>query len=133
MKFFRRAVDRRMANSSWTIDTLKEHLESRVDALTDHVAAKLDYSEKAVDKAEQQMNARLAAMNEFRDQLKDQAARLATNDRLEEIKEAADGRLKSIEAQISNWQGRLLVLGGIWSIVIITITALINYLIRTVE
>ena len=47
----------------------KEYVDVRFDALT-----------RAVDKAESTLAVRLAGMNEFREQLKDQAARFITRD-----------------------------------------------------
>jgi hypothetical protein len=49
--------------------TLKEHLETRLDAL-----------DKSIAVATQALEKRLSGMNEFRDTLRDQAARFVTRD-----------------------------------------------------
>lgn len=68
--------------SEWTLETLKEYLQLRVDGLEKlleerHTAAQaavrsaLSSAKEAVDKAEAALKERLAAMNEFRDQQRD--------------------------------------------------------------
>jgi hypothetical protein len=57
---------------------LKEHLESRIEAQRDYFEAVIAALEKATAMAAGSMEKRLDGMNEFRDALKDQAARLAT-------------------------------------------------------
>lgn len=100
-----------------------------------------DSSQRAIQKAEEQMNNRLQTMNQFREQLQHQAATFITNQHFEETikalekasgerKDALGIRLQAVEAIISNWQGRLVVLGAGWAILVIFISALVNYTIR---
>jgi hypothetical protein len=113
-------------------DLRREFLAGVVD-LRREIQSEVNHQKEAVAKAERTMNERLAGMNEFRDTLRDQAGRFITSDRLEEIKLALEKRLTYLELQMSNWQGRLVVLGAVWSVVIIVVTALINYFIRTIS
>ena len=51
-------------------------------SIRDYVDLRFDEAQRAIDKAEATMRDRLAGMNEFRDQLKDQAGRFVTRDEL---------------------------------------------------
>lgn len=106
-------------------------VESKIDALRDLTAQQHDSSGRAIDKAEQQMNARLLGMNEFRDQLRDQAVTFARKEQLDETRDGLRTRLEVLEKLISNWQGRLVIIGGAWALVVIIISALVNYSVRT--
>jgi hypothetical protein len=55
----------------WTLSTLKTYLEARLDAQGRIADVTQLASERAVAKAEAAMNERLAAMNEFREALRD--------------------------------------------------------------
>lgn len=59
--------------SGWTVDTLKEYLESKITAVKENAVLALTASEKAVQKAEVAADKRFDAVNEFRAQLSDQA------------------------------------------------------------
>jgi hypothetical protein len=75
----------------------KDGLESKV-SIKDYIDARLAAISTAVDKAEATLAVRLAGMNEFREQLKDQASRFITRDEacaifkpaLEDIRELRD-------------------------------------------
>ena len=89
-------------------------LESRLNDIEKGVAVlsefkelineRSSYTQTAVDKAEQSVNARLASMNEFRDQLKDQAKTFLTFD-------VYNANHKSIEIKIEAIQK--IVWGGL--------------------
>lgn len=49
-------------------------------ALKDYVDTRIESLCKAIDKAEETLNARLAGMNEFRETLRDQAGKFVTRD-----------------------------------------------------
>ncbi len=98
---------------------------------------------RAVEKAEQQMNARLLTMNEFREQLQHQAASFATRAQLDDFRNAMQKmsderqkalleRIDTIEKLNANWQGRLTVMSAGWAVVVIFISALVNFTIRSV-
>ena len=85
--------------------------ESRADKLHDNLhVSLLQYvefrfaeSQKAIDKAENTMNLRLLGMNEFRQQMKDQAATFLP-------RTESDARIQAVEAQISGLS-RLVYIG----------------------
>ena len=54
--------------------TLKEYIDLRIDTLCNYTEVKLDAIDKATTLASDNMGDRLASMNEFRAQLKDQSA-----------------------------------------------------------
>ena len=61
-------------------------------SIRDYVDLRFEEAQRAIDKAEASMRERLAGMNEFRDQLKDQAGRFVTRDEMNIIitKQAED-------------------------------------------
>ena len=61
---------------------LKEHMESLLRAQREYLETRLNSIEQATKVATRILDSRLDAMNEFRDALKDQAARLATREEL---------------------------------------------------
>lgn len=97
--------------SGWTIDTLAAHVvymireadrryEQRFAAQETAVANALAAAKEAVDKAEAATEKRFEAVNEFRAQLNDQAARLMTRD------ESLSRHNRTAE-QITDLQGRI--------------------------
>jgi len=75
--------------------SLREYLESRIAAV-----------EKAIEVANQAMQARLAAMNEFRDTLKDQAGRFVTRDELDSKVYNLNEQLKSLQYFKAQLEGK---------------------------
>ena len=67
-----RAPDRNNTHLKAGYVPLKEYADARFEAIC-----------RALDKAEDTLAARLASMNEFRNQLKDQAAKFVTRDEVE--------------------------------------------------
>ena len=76
------------------------------------------------------MKERLAGMNELRETMRDQAASLATREQVALTAGAIEERLRSIENWSSNIQGRIVTLAGIWGLIVIVASALINFAIR---
>lgn len=65
------------------------------------------FEKEATDKADQNMDIRLNGMNEFRDQLKTQAATFITREQYE----AAISRMVQIENKMNNLDGRFAIIG----------------------
>jgi hypothetical protein len=55
----------------WTLDTLKEHLTSRIDGLKENVGTAMAASDKAIGKADIAIEKRFDSVNEFRKSLDD--------------------------------------------------------------
>lgn len=116
----------------------------RADA--DKVALALTAAKEAVTKAEASVNERLAAMNEFRQQLSDQATTFmprkeaeqllsASIDRIEAIRDAfivadekLNERVKLLEQAGSNLQGRIWALGAVIATVVVIVNVAITLL-----
>jgi hypothetical protein len=60
--------------------TMKEYFNQRIDDLEDKLVLRFDSIDKALNLATGQMDKRLEGMNEFRDQLKDQAQHFLTRE-----------------------------------------------------
>jgi len=150
------------------VGTQMSIVDAKIDALQKLNEANASTTQRAVNKAEEQMNTRLESMNEFRGQLKDQAAtfvkieqhnelkeqitaRISSNEnvmqhfvrkedvdntraalasRTDEIRATLQSRLETTEKILANWQGRMVVFGAIWSVVIVMIGAVINYAVK---
>ena len=94
--------------------SLREYLERMIMDLRSHLDQRFENAQTAINKAERTMNERLASMNEFRDTLRDQAAKFATllqvDDKLhgvEKSEEAIEKRLTELERWKNNMQGRM--------------------------
>src|SRR3989304_5414015 len=75
--------------------TLREYLESRIQAV-----------ERGIEVANRSMQERLSGMNEFRDTLKDQAARFVTRDELETKLSTIDRQLKELQLDKAKLDGK---------------------------
>ena len=79
----KRAVEAEKAQSGeWTIDTLRIHLLTLIEALADVTAERFTAQKESVERAAAGMDKRLEAINEFRGQLSDQAATFVTRNEL---------------------------------------------------
>lgn len=117
-------------------------------AQADRVALALAAAEKAIDKAEVATERRLQGMNEFRDQLSDQAATLMPRKEAEQLVHALaermeagwsavtigdqklDDRLKTLEQGAANQQGRFAMVGVGLAVVVVIVNVAIALLTR---
>lgn len=100
---------------------LKDYFDGRLAEVQKYLAARIDAATTAADKAEEQLNRRLEGMNEFRDTLKDQAARLATKEQLEALISSVDTRLKILEIGRAASEGRASIINAIVATVVSTV------------
>jgi hypothetical protein len=107
-----------------------EHIQARAVELEKRVIDRAAAQERAIDKAEKAMGERLTGMNEFRETLRDQASKLATREQVELSVGALEKRIRDMEQWSANIQGRLLVMGGVWGLVVVLISVMLNYTIR---
>ncbi len=91
--------------------TLRDHFQAQLEWIDRYFDVRLGASKLAVDKAEQQLNARLETMNEIRSQLKDQNATFVTRTEHEEFGK----RLALLERHESSIAGRSAVSGVLWA------------------
>ena len=87
---------------------LKEYFDRRLDDLDRRFTDRFVLADSAVAKAERTMNERLNSMNEFRDALRDQSARMAPRSEMDKIDEA----VRELQQAKANLDGRLVVLSG---------------------
>lgn len=87
--------------SPWTVDSLKEHFESRLDSLEKRLQERADAQDRAITKSETQMEKRFDAVNEFRGQLNDQVKTFLTRETYEVAHEALDGKVDIIQNLIT--------------------------------
>ena len=80
---------------------LKDYIEERLSLLIQNVADKLEYLDKARDKAEEQMNRRLEGMNEFRAALTDQSGRMLSRKEFESSHSFLDEKVRAVEAALA--------------------------------
>lgn len=59
-------------SKGWTLDTLKQHLDSRIDGVEKSAKLALDAADKAATKAENAFEKRMDTTNEWRGALNDQ-------------------------------------------------------------
>jgi len=86
--------------------SLKEHLESRLGELGRYTESRLCSIEKATEVAKVAMERRLEGMNEFRDTLKDQAARFVTQQEFDARLDPLLARISALERSESRAEGK---------------------------
>lgn len=89
-------------------------LDQRVLNLSTLIEQQRAYADRAVEKAELAVDKRLTAMNEFRDALKDQAARMATQEQVDRVRD----RVVEVEKRMAVIAATYGVLSGIVTSVI---------------
>jgi len=85
-----------MEGETWTLPAFKEYVEAKFDGVNREVKLALDASQAAVNKAEHATEKRFESVNEFRQQLSDQAGTFMP-------RELAENRLAAIE----RWQSKM--------------------------
>jgi len=99
--------------SGWTVDTLRSHLlakfdekdlrdEQRFQAQQDAIQQALDAAEKAVAKAETATEKRFDSVNEFREQLSDQAVTFMPRKEAQVLIDSQNEKLAVIEARMNH-------------------------------
>jgi len=92
--------------------TLREYFERLLAEHDKAVALQFSNAQTALNKAESALSDRLQGMNEFRDQLRDQAAKFVTQSELAAKVDAIDNRIKALENQRANLEGRFWAIGA---------------------
>jgi hypothetical protein len=82
--------------------TLREYLQDQIRWMDRYFADKLADAQIAITRAENQLNKRLEGMNEFRDTLKDQAAKLATKDEMLGQIGSLERRIQTLERNVGS-------------------------------
>lgn len=108
--------------------SLKEYLETQINWVDRHFASQITTIQEKTQDAREQIDQRLKGMNEFRDTLRDQAGRLATIDSVYALKDQLDQRLKLLEMNKANFEGKAAIVSTAVALCIsILIAALSHY------
>jgi hypothetical protein len=81
-------------------------IEEKLDGLAETVALRFFENQRAITKAEDSMTSRLEGMNEFRDQLKDQATKFALRDEVNRRFDEVVEDIKSLELSKATLEGK---------------------------
>jgi len=103
---------------------LRDHLERLIEEMDCRWAQRFEATQTALNKAELALGKRLDGMNEFRDTLRDQAARFVTLDVMNTRLEAILTRLVSLEKSRDQLDGRILSWGSIFMVLNIGLVVL---------
>lgn len=105
-------------SSEWTVDTLKAHHDQRFADQDKAVTAALQAAKEATTKAERAAERRFESVNEFRQQLSDQAAHFMP-------RAEAEQRIKTLESWRSSQEGRSGGMGGLAAALVSGISVLV--------
>jgi hypothetical protein len=93
---------------------LKDYVDRRIDDLEKRIFERFTLNDAFLSKTESALRDRLQGMNEFREALKDQTNKMATRLEVEKI----EREIQILTNRNANFDGRLVILSGIISIVI---------------
>lgn len=91
--------------SKWTLESLYEFFQQRLEDLESKMQAAHNSSDRAVNKAEEAANKRLDSMNEFRAALGDQADKMLSRAESDVLFKMIDSRLSRVERYRSEQTG----------------------------
>lgn len=83
--------------SKWTLESLKEHFEARLNEWDKRLDQRFESQEKAIHTANTANEKRLDSVNEFRGQLKDQSGDFMRKVQADERFTAIEARMKIME------------------------------------
>ena len=98
-------MDRNTKQSNKDV-SLKEYFDSRFTELKNYMDVKFNSIEKSTCLAQDNLNARLENMNEFRNSLKDQTAQYITKAELETIKARYDSDIRVLRETNAEVKGK---------------------------
>lgn len=84
-------------------------------------------NDKMVESARSYVDAKLEKMNEMREQINQERSSLLNRAEYTVEHKALESRVGVAENQLSNYQGRLIVVGGIWGLIVIVIAGMIAH------
>ena len=110
--------------------SLREYIEKIMDE-------RFQSSERALEISTKVLDLRLAAMNELRDQINSERGRFLTRETFDQSRdqtkldmEKIDSRLRSIENEISNQKGRMVMLGSVITVGLIIFQIIMKFLVK---
>lgn len=117
------------------INDLQTQLELHIAAIQQQLDRRIVDANHATDLARQQMDKRLEGMNEFRQQLSEQANRLITREEVQAKQDAYipainenQRRLSLLETTQANMQGRMWAIGVGFTIITVVINIALHFI-----
>jgi hypothetical protein len=102
------------------IVSVRDYFERRLEDLDRRFVQQHEATQRALDKAEQALGRRLDGMNEFRDALKDQSNRMATQEQLDRVRD-----------RVIEQEKRAAVVAAVWSIIVsVIVGVLVRWLVK---
>lgn len=101
---------------------LQEEIDRRIGELTRERDARFTEIAKRVETANEALNIRLEAMNEFRASMREQAATFVRQDTITALDAAIADRLDKVEAALDRARGRMSVYAGLLAAIVAVIT-----------
>ena len=108
---------------------LKEYLEAQIEGVRCESVQKFKSVHDAISKAEDQLNRRLEAMNEFRDALKDQTAQLVTRSEYSSGHKSVEEKLRQLELDKANFEGRAAIVASLVSVAVSIVTGVVIFVV----
>lgn len=118
-----------------SVDVRFRHVEDITSVLQTNVELRFRDAERATALATAALEKRLESMNEFRDQLRDQAAKFITRTEIEDkvaasqpVLATVNGRLGGLENARANLEGRMWAIGVFVTIISVAVSIAVNFL-----
>lgn len=126
----REYIDRRLEDLAryhdTTVKAIQDEIDRRLAVMTHDIEAQFAALAKQTTAAAATLDARLERMNEFRDAMRDQAGRMVTSSRFEDLA----ARVDTVEKALDQQRGRMTVyaaLSGVILILIAIATLIVNH------
>lgn len=97
--------------------------------LKDHIEIQLKMLHDAVEKAEDQLNTRLGAMNEFRESLRDQTANMVTRSEYDYRHGVVEAKIRDLELTRANFEGKAAVVAAGTSVVTSVVVGVLIFIV----
>lgn len=92
--------------------SVREYLEWQIKSLEERILASSKADQTAITKAEESINLRLASMNEFRSQMKDQQSTYLTKSQFEQFEKSIDERIDRMNSRVTELETYKAVVAG---------------------
>lgn len=104
---------------------LRDYLEARIETLDRQTRMQIDALQASVTKAEEVLNHRLEGMNEFRETLRDQAAKFVNREEVDTRLSDIIRRVAELEGYANRRTGQSNVTSGLWALAAASATAIV--------
>lgn len=114
--------------------SLRTYIGERLGSLEKLITERFDSLTREIDKVERGFARQIEELSKSTEQRFQQVNQYkeVTRKMSAEQHEQLENRLRIVEQVLANWQGRLIIIGGVWGIVAISISVLLNFFLSTV-